>query len=111
MTEDWPILLSFFPENWIELASSTNVFKGLRKDKDAENYIRTLLIHIACGYSLRETVTRAKLTNLANISDVALIGRLRKAKDWLHSMCVALFEAQEINLQDKETPHTASKPR
>lgn len=101
MTEDWPILLSFFPENWIELASSTNVFKGLRKDKDAEKYIRTLLIHIACGYSMRETATRAKLANLANISDVALIGRLRKAKDWLHSMCIALFEAQGISLLDK----------
>jgi len=98
MTEDWPILLSFFPNNWIELASSTDALKGLRKDKTAENYIRTLLMHIGCGYSLRETVTRAKLANLADITDVALIKRLRKAKDWLHSLCVALFEEQGITL-------------
>lgn len=96
MTEDWPILLSFFPDNWVELASSTNALKGLRKDKAAENYMRTLLMHIGCGYSLRETVTRAKLSNLADISDVALVKRLRKAKDWLHSICVALFEEQGI---------------
>jgi len=96
MTEDWPILLSFFPDNWIELASTTNAIKGLRKDKAAENYIRTLLIHIACGYSMREAVTRAKLAGLADISDVALLGRLRKAKDWLHSLCVALFKEQGI---------------
>ncbi len=94
MTEDWSVLLSFFPENWIELASESNVTKGLRKDKALENYIRTLLIHIGCGYSMRETVTRAKLSGLADISDVALLGRLRKAKDWLHSLCVALFEEQ-----------------
>jgi len=62
------------------------------------NYLRTLLIHIGCGYSLRETVVRAKLSNLADISDVALVKRLRKAKDWLHSLCVALFEEQGIRI-------------
>ena len=96
MTEDWPVLLSFFPDDWIELASRNDLIKGLRKDKDIENYIRTLLIHIACGYSMRETVTRAKLAGLADISDVALLGRLRKAKNWLHSLCVILFEEQGI---------------
>jgi hypothetical protein len=101
MTEDWPILLSFFPDNWIELASATDALKGLRKDKAAEDYMRTLLIHIACGYSMRETATRAKLAGLGNISDVALIGRLRKAKDWLHSMCVELFQEQGVSLHNE----------
>ena len=100
MTEDWPILLSFFPDNWMELAAEANTLKKLRKDKDAENYLRTLLMHIGCGYSLRETVTRAKLAGLADISDVALLGRLKKAKDWLHSLCVALFKEQGIGLHD-----------
>lgn len=98
MTEDWEVLLSFFPENWVDLALDNNVAKGLRKDKDLEKYMRTLLIHIACGHSMRETVARAKLSGLANISDVALLGRLKKAKDWLHSLCVALFEEQGIAL-------------
>jgi hypothetical protein len=96
MSEDWPVLLSFFPSNWIEIASETEALKGLRKDKEVENYIRTLLIHVACGYSLRETAARAKLAQLADISDVALIGRLRKAKDWLHRLCVELFEQKGI---------------
>ena len=96
--EDWPVLLSFFPDNWIDLASKNNAIKNLRKDKDAENYLRTLLIHIACGYSMRETVVRAKLAGLADISDVALLGRLRKAKDWLQSLCIALFEEQNLSL-------------
>ena len=96
MTEDWPVLLSFFPSNWVEMASATDALKGLRKDKDAENYLRTLLIHIGCGYSMRETVTRARLAGFADISDVAFLGRLRKAKDWLHGMCVALFEEKGV---------------
>jgi len=95
--ESWPVLLSFFPKNWAELAFQTNTLKGLRKDKAAEDYLRTLLMHIGCGYSLRETVARAKLAGLADISDAAMVGRLRKAKDWLHSLCVALFEEQTDN--------------
>jgi len=101
MTEDWPILLSFFPNNWVELASKADALKGLRKNKAVESYMRTLLIHIACGHSLRETATRAKLAGLADISDVAMLGRLRKAKDWLHSLCVALFEEQGIALHNQ----------
>jgi hypothetical protein len=98
MNEDWPTLLSFFPDNWIELANQANALKKLRKDKDVENYLRTLLIHIGCGYSLRETAARAKLAGLADVSDVALLGRLRKAESWLHSLCVALFKEQGIGL-------------
>ena len=100
MSEDWSLLLSFFPNNWIELASKTDALKKLRKDKDVENYLRTLLLHIGCGYSLRDSASRAKLAGLADISDVALLGRLKKAKDWLHSLCVALFEEQGLCLRD-----------
>ena len=100
MSEDWSLLLSFFPNNWIELASETDALKKLRKDKAVENYLRTLLLHIGCGYSLRDTAARAKLAGLADISDAALLGRLKKAKDWLHSLCVALFKEQGIGLND-----------
>ena len=96
MEEDWPILLSFFPDNWMDLAMQTETLKSLRKDKDTENYLRTLLMHVGCGYSMRETAARAKLAGLADISDVALLGRLKKAKGWLHGLCVELFKEQNI---------------
>jgi hypothetical protein len=94
--EDWPVLLSFFPPNWEELAWATDAMKGLRKDKDVENYLRTLLIHVGAGYSMRETVTRAKIAGLADFSDVAFMRRLQKSKDWLHSLCAALFQENII---------------
>lgn len=96
MNEDWKLLTSFFPENWKELAVTTNALKGLRKNKSEENILRTLLIHLACGYSLRETAVRAKRSGLADLSSVALWKRLRKSKDWLHSLCLALFEQRGI---------------
>jgi len=52
---------------------------------------------------MRETAARAKLANIANISDVALIGRLKKAKGWLHSLCVALFEDQIVDFHNKHS--------
>lgn len=96
MEEDWPILLSFFPDNWMDLAMQTDTLKSLRKNKDTENYLRTLLLHVGCGYSMRETAARAKLAGLSDISDVALLGRLKKAKGWLHGLCVELFKEQDI---------------
>lgn len=89
--DDWRVLVSFFPANWRQLASETNALKGLRKDKSEEKLLRTLLMHFACGYSLRETVVRARKARLVDLSDVALLKRLRKCKQWLHALCVEMF--------------------
>jgi hypothetical protein len=94
MDEDWSLLLSMMPRRWRQLARETNALKGLRQDKGEANYLRTLLLHLGCGYSLRETVVRAREAKLADLSDVALLKRLRKSKDWLHALCCELFEEQ-----------------
>ena len=98
-TEDWNLLLSFFPPDWRELAQKTGALKGLRQDKSEENYMRVLLMHFGCGFSMRETVVRAKQANLADLSDVALLKRLRKGKEWLYQLCCALFTERGINSQ------------
>ena len=94
--EDWDLLLSFFPDNWKDLAAEQGALKGLRKDKSAEKLLRTLLIHLGCGHSLRETVVRARQAQLADLSDVALLKRLRKSRDWLYALCVELFREHGI---------------
>ena len=94
--DDWDLLLTFFPGNWRDLATETGALKGLRKNGSAESLLRTLLIHLGCGHSLRETVVRAREAGLADLSDVALLKRLRKSRDWLHALCVALFREHGI---------------
>src|SRR5215469_5917131 len=94
--EDWELLKTFLPSDWRALARRTDATKGLRQDKSEENCLRTLLIHLACGYSLRETVVRAREAHLAQLSDVALLKRLRKSEEWLYELCRSLFE--EANL-------------
>lgn len=104
MNEDWSLVLSFFPHDWRELAKETNALKGLRKAKSPEDILRTMFIHFACGYSLRETAVRAQKAQLAEISDVALLKRLRKSKDWLYHLCVSLFKERGICTEESGSP-------
>ncbi len=96
MDEDWAVLRSFLPAGWEELGRSTGALKGLRKDKSAEAALRVLLLHLGCGHSLRETALRARKAGLAELSDVALLKRLRKSSGWLHGLCVALFRERGL---------------
>ena len=98
MQEDWDVLSTFFPADWRDLAVESGALKGLRKDKSADGLLRVLLMHLGCGHSLRETVARARQAGLADLSDVALMKRLRKSRDWLHALCVALFEERGVAL-------------
>ena len=91
MDEDWRLLLTFIPREWDRLAISTGAMKGLRKDKDPESLLRVLLMHLGCGHSLRETAVRAREAGLGDLSDVALMKRLRKSKAWLRALCLSLF--------------------
>jgi hypothetical protein len=101
--EDWSVLESFFPERWQELAAETGALKGLHQDKDIStgDYIRTLVIHLGCGYSLKETAVRSKHAGLADLSHVGVFKRLKKAKEWLRAMCLLLFKEQGVNLDNQ----------
>ena len=61
-------------------------FTRQRGIKSVAILLRILLIHLADGCSLRESVARAKQGKLANISDVALLKRLRNCAEWFRWM-------------------------
>jgi hypothetical protein len=68
------------------LALQSGALKGLRQDKSAETLLRVLLLHVGAGFSLRETVVRARAAHWADLSDVALLKRLPKSKAWLYQL-------------------------
>ncbi|VVS90462.1 transposase is4-like [Desulfoluna spongiiphila] len=78
------------------MAAQTNTLTQLKKDKCPSNYLRLLMLHLACNLSFREASARAKLSGLMDVSDVAVMKRLQKAESWLFTMCVALFKEQGI---------------
>lgn len=95
---NWQTLVSFFPANWKELATETRANVRLRGFRSVDALMRTLLLHVARGYSLRETVMRARLARLATVSDVALLKRLGSAEEWFRTLSVALLQAQGIEM-------------
>jgi Transposase DDE domain len=58
--------------------------------------MRTLLLHLARGYSLHETVVRAKAAGVAELSAVALFKRLRNAEGWFNELCRTLLPLSGI---------------
>jgi Transposase DDE domain len=92
MDEDWNLLTSLLPSGWEQQAVLSGASERLRGFASTSNLLRTLLLHVGKGYSLRETVVRAKAAGIAAVSDVALMKRLQKAEGWLRGLCVALWE-------------------
>jgi hypothetical protein len=87
---DWQVLLSFLPPGWQSVARSTGALQRAR-NFTPETLLRTLMIHLADGCSLRETAVRAKQGGIAQCSDVALIKRLNVSGEWFRVMSTELM--------------------
>jgi|WetSurMetagenome_2_1015567.scaffolds.fasta_scaffold225894_1 hypothetical protein len=92
LESDWEVLLTFFPEGWQSKAKELGALRRCRKFAESEALVRTLLIHLADGCSLRETAVRASEGNIASISDVALLKRLRASGEWFRWMSGELMK-------------------
>lgn len=91
LDEDWQVLLGLFPSGWQALGRQTGAVTRLRGFNSLEALLRTLLLHVGCGWSLRETAVQAKLAGIADVSDVTLLNRLRQSEDWLRQLCQQLW--------------------
>jgi len=99
LREDWQVLLGLFPSDWERLGRKTGAVRRLRGFNSLNNLLRTLLMHVGCGWSLRETAVQAKLAGIADVSDVTLLNRLRQAEDWLRQLCQQLWSDNGVNLE------------
>src|SRR5215469_3313225 len=79
------------------VALQSGALERLREFSSPGLLLRTLLLHVARGYSLRETAVRAKLADWVDVSDVALLKRIRKSEEWLHSLCVELLRENGVH--------------
>lgn len=96
--EDWGILVSLFPEGWDRQAKETGAMERQSGITIPDTLLRLFLLHVARGYSLRETAVRAKAADLATISDVGLLKRLRRSEDWLHWLCTQLVAENGVRM-------------
>src|SRR5258708_33189511 len=99
LREDWEVLLGLFPPDWEKLGRSTGAVTRLRGFNSLTDLLRTLLLHVGCGWSLRETAVQARVAGIAEVSDVTLLNRLRQAEDWLRQLCQQLWKDNGVILQ------------
>jgi len=83
MPEEWEILRRWLPADLSRRARETGFMQRARGLQDAECWLRLILMHVAGGLSLQQTVVRARELGLAQVTSVALFKRLRKAERWL----------------------------
>ena len=87
---NWDYLLTLLPADWQELAKSSGGVRRMRGATSLSNLLRTLLLHIAHGCSLRTTSVVAKAAGWGSMSDVALLKKLRACAGWLGALCAGL---------------------
>lgn len=96
--EDWKVLTELFPEGWEQLGRSSGAVRRLRGFDSVGAVLRSLLLHVGSGLSLRQTAAYAKSSDLASVSDVTILNRLRAAEGWLREMCAQLLGEQGVNV-------------
>lgn len=104
--DDWEILLGLLPSEWRQLGRSSGAVRRLRGFASLDALLRTLLLHVGCGWSLRESAVQAKLAGIAEVSDVTLLNRLRDAESWLRQLCQQLWKDNGVQL----VPGFAGRP-
>ena len=68
-------------------AREHGAFHRARGVKSAEDLLRLILAYGPGGRSLRVTAAEAAARGIADVSDVALLGRFRCCADWLTALC------------------------
>ena len=95
------VLMSRLPTE-LDLDATARQHRALlrsRKLKSGAALLHLALAYAAGALSLRNTAAWAKLAGLADMSDVAVLGRLCRAGEWLRAIVAAILAAR-----DGETP-------
>ena len=94
--QDWDVVTAMLPAHWQAKAVELGAVRRLRGFDSVETLLRVLLIHLADGCSLRETAVRARAGELADVSDVALLKRLRGCGPWFQWMAQELAAGMSL---------------
>lgn len=90
---DYEYLVGFLPPGWRDKAKELGALRRCRKVPSADVLLRVLLLHLAEGCSLRETSALARQGGLVDLSDVAIMDRLRMSSEWFRWMNEQILHA------------------
>jgi hypothetical protein len=105
--ENWPFLLSLLPADLEVTAKESGALVRKRGVTSAQSLLRLGFAWAYVGLSLQATADWAALADVAHLSDVALLKRLRGAADWFGRL-LAQQLAHQAALRRAEWPAAAS---
>lgn len=102
-TSGWGIVMGMLPSGWEAKANELGAVRRLRGFDSVQALLRVLLIHLVDGCSLRQTAARARaggLADVSDVSDVALLNRLRGCGPWFEWMVRELVGRTAAHVED-----------
>lgn len=80
---NWSALVTLLPADLEDLAVEAGALLRRREVKSASDLLRLAMAYSITGMSLRQTSAWARESGVADLSDVAILKRLRSCSDWL----------------------------
>ena len=84
-------LLKLLPEGWEAKARELGALRRAREIKTVEELLRLILLYLTEGKSFRGTSAVMRLSGEADMSDVAIIKRMRNSAAWLQWLCENIY--------------------
>jgi Transposase DDE domain len=90
-TDEWGTVVGFLPADLDKLAKDCGAVERWREFLSGSDLVRTSLVYGLDDMSLRETSVWASEFGIANVSDVAILKRLKRAVPLLRYLCSSLI--------------------
>jgi len=101
---DWLYVLDLLPADFEESARAKLALVRRRQVSCASDLLRLCLCYGCCDFSLRQVAAQAALLGLGQLSDVAVLKRLRHSADWLGHLLVQFLRERGLTAQVPALP-------
>lgn len=99
---DWEEVMPFLPPDLDATARATKALVRRREVRCAADLLRIALAYAVCDWSLRLVGAWCLLVGLGDLSDVAVLNRLRQSVTWLGTLTVQLLQQRRLSLSRQE---------
>jgi hypothetical protein len=101
---DWPYVLDLLPADLDDSARAKRALLRKRNVKSAPDLLRMCLCYGCCDFSLQQVAACAALLGFGDLSDVAVMKRLRKCGDWLGHLIMQFLTERGLTQQVPAVP-------
>jgi Transposase DDE domain len=94
--EEWRWVEGLLPDDLERSAADRLALRRRREISCASDLLRLVLAYAVCDFSLRQTAAWASVIGLGQLSDVAVLKRLRGAADWVGSLVMQCLQERGV---------------